>query len=949
MKNILSIISIIIGFSFAIAQENYKEFKLESPVKTQTNNSYRLYFNALDGVYINTTKIIETSKAPISKFSPLGNQVLMILDKKIGIYDTWNFKMELETKNPLKEDPIKEIIPNTYGENFYLITSSGALYETKIINKKINILKKNVFQFVSKGFWNPNLNSLLLADDFYLSYYNPVSQKVESDRIKLPSDITSLYIDPIAYEVFVGLSNGSVSVFSQDLTQQKYTLKVSNNSISSIVKDPLDHYIHVGDENGMVMTVDLLKRETIKKIKNHNGSVTLGYIYDILKKRKFIVSTGLDSSINILETSKLEPNFRRLIELELIKRKNRFISRGLSESTVSYDNRVNNNSLKKFTEKTISNIVDSIAVSKLLSPPKFKIIEDSLEVVQAPFPAIKIKLFKPLKSVKGLVLDEAHYALEKDNTFSISDIQISDEKVKIRFSADKRKMMQYEEEVSLETSKEVAEKEREFKQSLKDLVAGLRSEGKLNDVDLSVTSVLKKEKDSLGNDELNLHVTFVSKGIKAEVEGETADYKSGKYDVFESTAATTLVDFFLKSTAEKLTEYLSPKTKITFKLTGSTDKSGISSALPYQDEYGTFKNFPFYFQGQLAGLSINKESGIKNNSQLGFLRTYSVRNFIENFSDVFEETTNKFIHYSEESQEFGAEHRKIKIEMIIHKISELPKSKISRDERPLSDVDVNIPKGEKVNGYALIIGNEDYSSFQRNVSKESDVPYAVRDGETFVNYLTQMYGFEKENIDFLRNATFGEMSQAISKLERLMDLDGENKEIVVYYSGHGMPEDQTNEPYLIPVDITGMNVSQGISLKELMSRLSNRPHGKISIIIDACFSGLGKVEPLSSVKGITVIPVNPELGENMLLLSSSSGNESSVVDDKNQHGLFTYHLLKLLKENNGDISIEDLYSKLRKDVGLSAIRNLNKIQTPSILVGKKLESQLSTRLLFENE
>ena len=50
MKNILLI---IIGFSFAIAQENYKEFKLESPVKTQTNNSYRLYFNALDGVYIN--------------------------------------------------------------------------------------------------------------------------------------------------------------------------------------------------------------------------------------------------------------------------------------------------------------------------------------------------------------------------------------------------------------------------------------------------------------------------------------------------------------------------------------------------------------------------------------------------------------------------------------------------------------------------------------------------------------------------------------------------------------------------------------------------------------------------------------------------------------------------------------------------------------------------------
>ena len=256
---------------------------------------------------------------------------------------------------------------------------------------------------------------------------------------------------------------------------------------------------------------------------------------------------------------------------------------------------------------------------------------------------------------------------------------------------------------------------------------------------------LKKEKDSLGNDELNLHVTFVSQGIKAEIEKETADYKAGKYDIFESVAATTLVDFFIESTSNKLQEYLSPGTKITFKLTGSTDKSKITTALPYSEEYGAFKNFPYYFQGQLAGLNLNKDTGIESNSQLGFLRTYSVRNFIENFTDVFEETKRKYIHYSEESDQFGPEHRRIKIEMVIHKVSELPKVTNQKTERPLSEVDMNIPKGKQTNGYALVIGNEDYSSFQRNVSKESDVPYAVRDGETFSNYLTQMFGFEKDN------------------------------------------------------------------------------------------------------------------------------------------------------------------------------------------------------------
>ena len=212
-----------------------------------------------------------------------------------------------------------------------------------------------------------------------------------------------------------------------------------------------------------------------------------------------------------------------------------------------------------------------------------------------------------------------------------------------------------------------------------------------------------------------------------------------------------------------------------------------------------------------------------------------------------------------------------------------------------------------------------------------------------------MFGFEKENVDFLRNATYGEMSQAISRLERLMDLDGDGKDIVVFYSGHGMPEENTKEPYLIPVDINGMNVSQGISLKDLMKRLSERPHGNITLVIDACFSGLGKVEPLSSVKGITVVPVNPELGENMLLLSSSSGNESSVVDDKNQHGLFTYHLLKILKETQGEIPVYELYERLKKEVGLSAIKNLDKVQTPSILIGNKLKEKLATKSLIGNE
>ena len=511
-------------------------------------------------------------------------------------------------------------------------------------------------------------------------------------------------------------------------------------------------------------------------------------------------------------------------------------------------------------------------------------------------------------------------------------------------------MRYYEEVLELNLAKEIAKKELEFKDALTDLVDRLRSRGKLSDVDLSVESVLKKEKDSLGKDELNLHLTFLSQGIKAEAENETADFPPGKYSLLDSEAATALVDFFVKSSAEKLAEYLKPETRITFKITGSTDKSPISGKIPYNSEFGTFKNFPYYFQGDLSGMNLNEESGITENSQLGFLRTYSVRNFIENNTEVFDFTKKKFIHFSEEAEEYGPEYRRIKIEMIIHQIDKIVKPKESEDKSiTLSDVDINIPTGPKVKGYALVIGNEDYSSYQSNLTPESNVPYAQRDAEIFTNYLTQMYGLSRENIFLLKNATYGEISQNIAKLERLMVLDGEDSEIIVFYSGHGMPDEQTKDPYLIPVDISGLNVNQGISLKELMTRLNNKPHRKIDFIIDACFSGLGKSKPLAEVKGISVVPVNPELGDNMILISSSSSNESSVVDDDNQHGLFTYHLLKILKESEGKSDIQTLFDKLSKDVGLSAIRKYNKVQTPSILLGKNINaSKSTTRLISED-
>ena len=208
------------------------------------------------------------------------------------------------------------------------------------------------------------------------------------------------------------------------------------------------------------------------------------------------------------------------------------------------------------------------------------------------------------------------------------------------------------------------------------------------------------------------------------------------------------------------------------------------------------------------------------------------------------------------------------------------------------------------------------------------------------------------------------MSQAIAKFKKLMEFDGENNNFIFYYSGHGMPDEKTNDPYIMPVDISGYTVNQAISLNNLLKDFSNAEYNSCTLFIDACFSGVSRSpEPLIKVKGVgkwkvkkktstrsffdfdltttsknkNTDFVNQNIGEKMILFSSSSGDETSLTDEKKQHGLFTFHLLKKLNETKGDVSTSELFKYVKNKVGVESIMNFNKQQTPEILFGINID------------
>jgi len=254
-----------------------------------------------------------------------------------------------------------------------------------------------------------------------------------------------------------------------------------------------------------------------------------------------------------------------------------------------------------------------------------------------------------------------------------------------------------------------------------------------------------------------------------------------------------------------------------------------------------------------------------------------------------------------------------------------------------SDVDKDIPLGIAKNKkkYALIIGNEDYSKYQTTLDKEVNVDFAANDALVFAEYCEKTLGFPKENIMIVVDGTKGQMSQKLAQLVRFAEVENGQAELMFYYSGHGLPEEGTNIPYLIPVDVSGTQPTNGIALTYVYDELAKFKTKKTTVILDACFSGGARNKELVSMKGVKVKAKVDAVPGNLVVLASSSGNEASAVYREKQHGYFTYFLLKNLQANKGQGNLENIITEVSQNVAREAAR-VGKNQTPNVLPGAEI-------------
>ncbi len=280
-----------------------------------------------------------------------------------------------------------------------------------------------------------------------------------------------------------------------------------------------------------------------------------------------------------------------------------------------------------------------------------------------------------------------------------------------------------------------------------------------------------------------------------------------------------------------------------------------------------------------------------------------------------------------------------KLDINIEETDTRPSSKPQINHKSVSvgksDVDLSIPVtgAKNANTFAVIIANEKYQTV-------SEVNYAENDGKSFKEYCTKTLGIPEKNIHYNPNATLANMWTQVDWLTNIAKTYNGNANIIFYYAGHGIPDEQSRDAYLLPIDGNGSNIKTGYKLSELYSSLSKYRTKQTLVFLDACFSGAERSGGmLASARGVALKAKKEVPQGNLVVFSAAQGDETAYQYSDKGHGMFTYFLLKKLKESNGNTSLGELADYLSEQVSRLSIIENSKIQTPAVIASDELSEK----------
>ena len=215
-------------------------------------------------------------------------------------------------------------------------------------------------------------------------------------------------------------------------------------------------------------------------------------------------------------------------------------------------------------------------------------------------------------------------------------------------------------------------------------------------------------------------------------------------------------------------------------------------------------------------------------------------------------------------------------------------------------------------------------------------------------YVIDKLGYRPGNIIDLRDASKAEIEATFGTKEmhkgKLYDyVRADESDVIVFYSGHGVPGMSDRRGYLLSVDADPNRAElTGYPVDVLLKNLAKVPAKSMMVFIDACFSGQSpKGMIVNSMSGLTVKITSPEKSnDKMIVITASRGDEAASWDNDAKHGLFTKYLLEALNgeadkhaktgNKDGKVTLGEVKAYLDREMTYQARRRFSRDQHATV-------------------
>jgi hypothetical protein len=243
---------------------------------------------------------------------------------------------------------------------------------------------------------------------------------------------------------------------------------------------------------------------------------------------------------------------------------------------------------------------------------------------------------------------------------------------------------------------------------------------------------------------------------------------------------------------------------------------------------------------------------------------------------------------------------------------------------------------------AIIVGIQNYKRIPK-------AEYASDDAQDFYDYAIRALGVKPENIKLLIDDGADEVDILAAFRNWLPAKVKKNKtDLVVFYSGHGLPSEDGKSLYFLPynahrelIEETAINQSKIVSAIQLAQPKS------VTMFIDACYSGQARSGEalMASAKPVTLKSTASTYPDGFTVITASQPDQISWSSPNLKHGIFSFYVMKGLEgdadENkDGKITAGELQNYLSDMVPRQAM-SMSKKQMPQlvgdterVLVGK---------------